>query len=97
MKDKFPLAILKNNFKRFWQDFIAPFHIFMKADFIIKYVKMIDDLSTSNILLQSEANLTFSKKRSNSLHFELFIDEDRIKRFEVRSDQIHIRAGEIKS
>ena len=97
VKDKFPLAILKNNFKRFLQDFIAPFHIFMKADFIIKYVKMVDDLSTSSILLQSEANLKFSGKRSSSIHFEIFIDEDRIKRFEVRSDQINIKAAEVKS
>lgn len=97
VKDKFPLAILKNNFKRFLQDFIAPFHIFMKADFTIKYVKLVDDLSTSNILLRSEANLKISRKRRNSIHFEIFIDEDRIKRFEVRSDQININAAEIKS
>jgi len=97
VKDKFPLAILKNNFKRFLQDFIAPFHIFMKADFTIKYVKMVDDLSTSTILLHSEANLKFGHKRSNSIRFEIFIDEDRIKRFEVRSDQININAAEIKS
>ncbi len=97
VEDRFPLAILKNNFKRFLQDFVAPFHIFMKADFMIKYVKMIDDLSTSNILLRSEANLKFSGKRSSSMHFEIFIDEDRIKRFDVRSDQININAAEIKS
>lgn len=97
VKDNFPLAILKSNFKRFLQDFIAPFHIFMKAEYKLNYVKLVDDLSSSSILLKSEANMKVSEKNSSIIQFEIFVDENRIKRFEVKSNQLQIKAGEIKS
>ncbi len=97
IKDTFPLAILKNNIKLFWQDFIAPFHIFMLAGFKLNYVKMIDDLSSSSILLKSDAHLQSSGKSSRNFNFIIRVEEDRIKKFEVQTNQFHIKAGEIKS
>lgn len=97
VNDRFPLAILKNNFKRFLQDFIAPFYIFMKAEYKLNYVKMEDDLSTSSVLLRSEAKLKISGKNSSIIQFEIFVEDGRISRFDVKSKQIQISAGEIKS
>lgn len=97
VNDRFPLAILKNNFKRFWQDFIAPFYIFMKAEYQLTYVKMEDDLSTITVLLKSEAKLKISGKNSNTIGFEIIVEDGRIASFIAASNQIHIKAGEIKS
>ena len=95
--DKYPLAILHNSFLRFWQDFIAPFHIFMKASYMLRYVKMEEDLSESSILLKSVAKLHYGGSNSEDLNFEIFVEKDRIKRFEVRSGRVNIKAGEVKT
>lgn len=95
--DMFPLGILKNNFIRFLQDFIAPFHIFMKPEFKLKYINMVDDLSNSSILLKSEANLHISGRNSSLTRFEIFVDDEHFKRFDATANNIHIKAREIKS
>jgi len=95
--DSYPLAIAGNNFMMFWQDFIAPFHIFIKADFRMKYVKMEDDLSTSTILVRSEASMKYSGRSGQKLDFEIFVDGPLIGRFEVKTDGLHILAREIES
>ena len=95
--DKYPLAILHNSFLRFWQDFIAPFHIFMKASYVLRYVKMEEDLSDSSILLKSEARLHYGGKGDEDVQFEIFVEENRMKRFEVISGELNIRASEVKT
>lgn len=97
VNDNYPIAILKNNFLRFWQDFIAPFHIFMKASYVLRYVKMEEDLSDSSILLSARAKLQTAGNGGEDLKFEIFVEENRIKRFEVHSDRMNIKAGEVKT
>ncbi len=97
LNDDFPLGILKSSFMRFWQDFVAPFYIFMKADFTMKQIEMVDDISTSSILLKSTARFRYSKRHIKNLDFEIFIDAGRIARFEVSSENFKLKATEIKS
>ena len=95
--DSYPLAVVGNNLMMFWQDFMAPFHIFIKADFTMNYLKMEDDLSTSTILMQSQATMKVSGKTHQKYDFEFFIDGPRIGRFEVKTAGLHILAREIES
>ncbi len=95
--DNYPLAILRNSFLRFWQDFIAPFHIFMKASYVLRYIKLVEDLGNSSILLNAEAQLQSTGKGREKVEFEIFVEENMIRRFEVRSDRINIKAGEVKT
>lgn len=97
VKDQYPLAILKNSFIRFWQDFIAPFHIFMKAACELCYVKLEEDLSGDSIQLESTAHLQYSGKNSRDMQFEIFVEDDRLKRFNIHAGQFSIKAGEIKT
>jgi murein DD-endopeptidase MepM/ murein hydrolase activator NlpD len=95
--DSYPLAVVSNNMMMFWQDFVAPFYIFIKADYWMKYLKMEDDLSTSTILIQSQANMKVSGKTKQKYDFEIFIDGPRISRFELNTGGLHIIAKEIES
>jgi len=97
VNDSYPLAVVGNNLMMFWQDFLAPFHIFIKADYQMNYIKMEDDLSTSTILMKSQATMKVSGKTKQKFDFEIFVDGPRIGRFEVKTAGLHILAQEIES
>ncbi len=95
--DAYPLAVLRQNLMLFVQDFIAPFHIFMKAGYRLDYVKLQDDLGDSQISMEAEAALRFSKKNRQSIRFGFFIRNNRIESFEVKAAERHMIAKEIES
>jgi urea transporter len=97
IRDTFPLAVFKNKFMLFWQDFVAPFHFFMKASYEMKYVKMDDDLSDSKIFLESEANMKMSKNTRQQFKFQIEINNSRIDKFKVSGKNLSIVAKEIES
>jgi len=97
VNDSYPLAVVGNNLMMFWQDFLAPFHIFIKAEYQMNYIKMEDDLSTSTILMKSQATMKVSGKTKQKFDFEIFVDGPRIGRFEVKTAGLHILAQEIES
>ncbi len=97
VRDKFPVDVLKHSFQRIMQDFIAPFYIFMHADFKMVYVDMTDDLSESSIVLKSEARLQYAKNRSNNFSFNFLIEDGLISKMHVESKHLSIEAKEIKS
>jgi len=97
INDVYPLAVSKNKFWLFIQDFLAPFHFFMKANFSMKYVKMVDDISDSNIYLASEAKMRLSKNTRRKLNFQIEINNSIIDKFEVGGKNLSIVAKEIKS
>ena len=97
IQDVFPLAVFKNKFMLFLQDFMAPFHIFMKANYTMKYVSMEDDISDSNVFLASEANMRLSKNTGQQFKFQIEINNSRVDKFKVSGKNLSIVAKEIKS
>lgn len=97
VRDQFPVDVLKHSFQRFMQDFIAPFYIFMHADFKLVAEDMTDDLNESSVVLKSEARLQYARKRSENFIFAFLIEHNRIGKFQVESKQLNIEAKEIKS
>jgi urea transporter len=97
VRDQFPIAVLRQSLQRFFQDFIAPFHIFMRADFEMNSVDMTDDLTESSVALKSKARLQYAKSRSENYSFDILIENDRIMNFDVHSAHIKIHAKEVKS
>ncbi|OQX78519.1 MAG: hypothetical protein B6D64_06495 [Bacteroidetes bacterium 4484_276] len=97
IRDTYPLAVFKNKFVLFWQDFLAPFHLFMKANYTMKYVKINDDLNSSKIYLTSGANMRISKSTHQKIDFKIEIDGSMISKFEVLGKNINLLAKEIKS
>jgi urea transporter/murein DD-endopeptidase MepM/ murein hydrolase activator NlpD len=97
LKDTFPLTSLRNGLMVFLQDFVAPFYMFMHADFRLKYFKLEDDLSTSRIEFHSGAQLRLAAKALESYSFEITVSGGRIERFKVKSSDFELSAKEVKS
>jgi murein DD-endopeptidase MepM/ murein hydrolase activator NlpD len=97
LTDQFPLAVFKHYFIRFWQDFVAPFHIFMHADFEMKYLDFKDDLSGSKIRMASEARLHWGGKAGRRMNFEITVNHNRIEKFEMKSSKVTLSATETES
>lgn len=95
--DNFPLAIMKNNFMRFWQDFVAPFYVYMKTSYHLHYIKMVDDLSDSCITLEAESRFSYSSQKDKDLRFSIEIKAARFSAFNVKANNLSITAVEISS
>jgi urea transporter len=95
--DVYPLAIFRNHLMKFIQDFVAPFHIFMKAGYELRYLNMMDDLSSSSIHLESTVKMSYLRHVHQQVDFDILIENGRISRFEFRDKNNHIFATEIQS
>jgi len=47
--DTFPIHMLNNKGLIFLQDFISPFCIFLKSEYIMEFIKLKDDLTNSKV------------------------------------------------
>jgi urea transporter len=97
VRDTYPLKAFRNGLLQFLQDFIAPFYVFMKADYTLHYLNLEDDLTTSSIQMASEANLGIAGKTLETYDFEIAVSGGRIKKFEARGRDLKISASEIES
>ncbi|MBE0661190.1 MAG: urea transporter [Bacteroidales bacterium] len=97
VKDTFPLNSLRTGLLVFLQDFIAPFYMFMHADFSLKYFNLEDDLSTSRIEFHSDAQLKIARKVFESYSFEITVSGGRIELFKVKRDDLELSAKEVES
>jgi murein DD-endopeptidase MepM/ murein hydrolase activator NlpD len=79
--DEFPLFHMKNGVKRIMQDFIAPFHIFIRSGYTMIYEKMEDEISQTGIHLSSVLSETAGGKSRELARFSFFIDHNRIEKF----------------
>ena len=78
LKDQYPVYLLNNRILLFFQDFVAPFFMFIKADFTLLY-DFIDDPMTSGIIrLKSKAEMKIGNMVRKSMDFELEIKNDKI-------------------
>ncbi|MFU8843370.1 MAG: urea transporter [Bacteroidales bacterium] len=97
IKDTYPPDVFKKGLRMFLQDFIAPFHIFLKAEYLLKYVEMEDDLNTTRALLESTARINMTGKQHQDFSFEISVKDARIEKFSVKSDQVSLTATEIET
>jgi hypothetical protein len=79
MPDKLPVNQSFRGGLLFLQDFIAPFHFFLRSKYRVKYEYLDNELSPSRAKLKSVVeNYVFSKK-VRSVEFEILIDRKGIK------------------
>lgn len=95
--DSFPLHAFKTGIMLLFQDFIAPFYIFMKGRFELKYLKLEDNMISSTISMTSSARLVSMKRLLKKIDFDLVISNGRIESFAVKGKDFSIKAKEIKS
>jgi len=73
--DKLPINQLFDGIPLFLQDFAAPFYSFLKAKYSIKYLKIDDDFSPSEVILNSTVELFIMNKRIKTYNFILNVNE----------------------
>ena len=78
LRDQYPIYLLNNRILLFFQDFIAPFYLFIKADYTLLY-DYIDDTMTSNMIrLKSKAEMKIGNMVRKSMDFEIELKSDKI-------------------
>jgi urea transporter len=97
VKDSYPADVFKKGLLMFLQDFIAPFYIFMKAEYMMRYITMEDDLTSGNIKLHSSARIGLTGMQSKEIHFDISVKDARIDQFFVSGEKVNIRTTEIES
>ncbi len=84
IKDSYPLNNTGNNLILVIQDFVAPFFIFMKSNFILKYVSKKDDFNNSDIHLHSKAEIKIGNITTNEFDFDIQIINNLLDSFSVQ-------------
>ncbi len=95
IEDNYPIHALNNRGLIFFQDFIAPFYMFMKSEYTMEYKGLKDNLTDSKINLVSNASVKYGKRKTRQLNFEIEIESNRFKRFVVNDGNKHLEANEI--
>ncbi|MBU1011629.1 MAG: hypothetical protein KKG99_01370, partial [Bacteroidetes bacterium] len=83
--DDYPLSILKRSFITIIQDFIAPFYLFIKAKYSIKYIRLKEDILNSSIELLSNAKLSIAKNIIKEYKFKTTIENQQIRTFTIET------------
>ncbi|MCF8236219.1 MAG: urea transporter [Bacteroidales bacterium] len=96
IRDLFPAGIVKSPLLKTLQDFVAPFYIFIRPQFKLRYVKMDEGISDSTILLKAEADMRIGKISKEKIGFELRFREDHLEEFIIREENRTINAKRIK-
>lgn len=92
LKDKYPVNLLFPKPVMFFQDIVAPFFMFLKADYSVRYVFADNSLAPEKIELQSNATSYVFGIISRTIHFEMEIDSKGIRKLEVKSKFLKVDA-----
>jgi murein DD-endopeptidase MepM/ murein hydrolase activator NlpD len=83
LADNYPLNTFNNPLIVILQDFIAPFFIFVRSDFSLRYTGMDDDLMQTGIRMQSETVSRIGKFVTKRMGFEIFISPAGLESFTI--------------
>lgn len=78
LKDQYPVYQLNNPFILFFQDFIAPFFMFIKADYTLYYDYIDDPVTSYMIRLKSKAEMKIGSLVRKKMDFELEFKNDNV-------------------
>lgn len=92
IEDKYPLTTVGNKLLLLIQDLIAPFYIFMKADYSLTYIKKSDDFSDEDIELKASTVIKIGRFKVNQIDFKIFIEKNLIKKLSIEHDGIKSEA-----
>jgi urea transporter len=90
--DIYPIHLTSNKFLLFFQDFIAPFKIFLKSYFKLIYEYKNEDFNKSEIEIVSSMTNKIGKHVTKELNFKTYILNGRIEKILINSDNYNIIA-----
>lgn len=86
LKDQFPVNAFSNSMIRFLQDCIAPFWIFSRSEYTLRYLGMDDALMKTNIHLRSRVSAKVGSREVKDLEFEMFVDQHGLENFTIHEN-----------
>jgi urea transporter/murein DD-endopeptidase MepM/ murein hydrolase activator NlpD len=95
VSDSYPLHVVNKHPLMFLQDFLAPFHLFMKAHFNVKYLQKSESFFESTLQFESYFKLCIYKRCLKKLTFNLTISKDSFSEFVIHNGKKLITAKEI--
>ncbi len=95
LKDSFPVNTLNSGILITLQDFVAPFFMFLKTKYSLKYISKTDDFSDSAIQMNSQVDIKVGGISMKRYTFEVFIKKDHVEKFTVSHQNKMVVASNI--
>jgi hypothetical protein len=83
VKDNVPLVHFNNKLIQFFQDFIAPFYLFTKANFSSTFVYADNLYAPQKLIIRSDIEASAINYSFKKINFELELKEQKIHRFSI--------------
>jgi urea transporter/murein DD-endopeptidase MepM/ murein hydrolase activator NlpD len=87
VKDQYPVNTFNNRLAGLLQDFVAPFVLFTKTEYTLRYLAMDDELMQTNILLNSEVSARIGGHEIKKMLCEMFVGPLGLERFTFRENE----------
>ncbi len=84
VRDVFPVNTFGNRITGLLQDFVAPFFLFSRTEYTLRYRGMEDALMQSNISLQSTVTRRIGRSASVRMECDLYVDQKGLGKFILR-------------
>ena len=90
--DFLPIEGFHSGLSKFFQDFIAPFHIYLHADYVSRFTTIDDSQNPGMIRVSSSATARAGANVFRKLDFNLDLSENRLSQFSVKEKELCITA-----
>jgi len=95
--DRLPLNIIKSGPLKILQDFVAPFYLFLNADYKLAFVKRKEDFTKNEIKMRSRFDLKIFKKSLREVQIDATIENNALASFTIKEGQKFTQAKRIES
>ncbi|MEI6456960.1 MAG: urea transporter [bacterium] len=96
LKDDYPLNTVNNPLIVILQDFIAPFFLFVRSEFSLRYTGMDDDLMQTGIRMHSETISRIGRFVTRRIGFEIFLTQAGLESFTIIQKEKKMEAKLVK-
>ncbi|MCX6268798.1 MAG: urea transporter [Bacteroidetes bacterium] len=87
VKDQYPVNTFNNRVAGLIQDFVAPFVLFTRSEYSLRYLGMDDALMQTNIRLRSEVSARIGRHEIKRMGCDLFVGADGLERFAIHENE----------
>lgn len=84
IKDVLPIEGLYSGLHKVAQDFVAPFHIYLKANYLARFTEIDNEMEPKYIKMVSESTAKVGSLTHKTIHFEMDFKEDKIHQFKFK-------------
>jgi urea transporter/murein DD-endopeptidase MepM/ murein hydrolase activator NlpD len=95
IKDALPISGFYGGLSKFLQDFTAPFHIYLKANYSAQFSEIDNEQNPGNIKIISTAFKGSGNKGNDNIDFEIELSGNRLSKFTVNNKSLCITAENI--